>query len=178
MSRIGKKPIQIPEKTEVKIDGLIVSVKGPLGELSEKIHQDIDVKIADGVITTSPKKQSLETNAIWGTSTSLISNMIEGVTKGFEKKLIIEGVGFKFILAGSKLTLNVGFSHPIELTVPQGITVTEVEKNQISVKGINKQMVGEFAAVIRDYKRTEPYKGKGIRYSDEVIRRKEGKKTA
>jgi large subunit ribosomal protein L6 len=176
MSRLGKKPIEIPEKTELKVEGNNVVVKGPLGELSVEVHEKLNLKMEDNTLSVEPKKKDLESNALWGTNVSLIRNAIDGVNTEFEKKLIIEGVGFRAAVQGDKLVLNVGFSHPVELKIPEGIK-TEVEKDTISVKGIDKQKVGHFAAVIRDTKKPEPYKGKGIRYSDEVIRRKEGKKT-
>jgi large subunit ribosomal protein L6 len=176
MSRLGKKPIEIPEKTEIKIEGNHVAVKGPLGELSVDVPEALDLKMEDNTLSIQPKKENIESRSLLGTNVSLVKNAIEGVNQEFEKKLIIEGVGFRAAVQGNKVVLNVGFSHQVELEIPEGIKV-EVEKESISVKGIDKQQVGYFAAVIRDTKKPEPYKGKGIRYEDEIIRRKEGKKT-
>lgn len=177
MSRIGKKPITIPEKTEVTLSENILTVKGPLGELSKKVRIDaVDIKIEDGVVTLSPKSDSLEHKALWGTFGSHIKNMIDGVNKEYELKLIVEGVGFKADVQGTTLVMALGFSHPVKIEIPKGITC-KVEKGEITISGIDKEVVGQFAAVIRSNKKPEPYKGKGIRYSDEVIRRKEGKKS-
>jgi len=175
MSRIGQKPIAIPEKTEVTVSENLVSVKGPLGELSTEYNPDIEIKIEEGNVVLVPKKKDIQTNALWGTYSSLISNMVEGVNKEFEKKLIVEGVGFRAESKGDKLVLNVGFSHPVEMKVPEGVKV-DVQGEVIVVSGIDKQKVGQFAADVRAKKKPEPYKGKGIRFEDEIVRRKEGKK--
>lgn len=175
MSRLGKKPIEIPEKTEVTVAPNSVTVKGPLGELSMPYKSVIDIKVADEVVTLSPKRNDLATNALWGTYSSLVRGMIEGVNKEFEKKLVVEGVGFRAEVKGKAVVLQVGFSHPVELTIPDGLKVT-VENGAITVSGSSKQAVGQFAAEIRSTKKPEPYKGKGIRYENEIIRRKEGKK--
>jgi large subunit ribosomal protein L6 len=177
MSRLGKKPLEIPEKTAVTVTDNTVSVKGPLGELSIDYKPVVEIKVEGNQIILIPKNNELETNALWGTYSSLIDNMIKGVNKEFETKLLIEGVGFKANISGNKLVLNVGFSHPVELEIPQGVKA-DVQKNEITISGIDKQSVNQFAAVVRATKKPEPYKGKGIRYIDEVIRRKEGKKTA
>lgn len=177
MSRIGKKPIEIPAKTEVTLSGNVITVKGPLGELSKVVRIDaIDVLIEDAVITLSPKNENLETKALWGTFGSHIKNMIAGVNQEYVIKLIIEGVGFKADLQGNTLVMNLGFSHQVKLEVPKGITC-KVEKGEVTISGIDKEVVGQFAAVVRSHKKPEPYKGKGIRYSDEIVRRKEGKKS-
>ncbi|NCS98784.1 50S ribosomal protein L6 [Candidatus Parcubacteria bacterium] len=176
MSRLGQKPIQIPEKTELKIEGNLVTAKGPLGELKVELVDGFELKQEGNELTINPTKKGIEFNALWGTYVSLIKNAIEGVNQEFEKKLIIEGVGYRAAVQGNKLVLNVGFSHQVELEILEGLKV-EVEKDTISVKGIDKQKVGHFASVIRSTKKPEPYKGKGIRYHDEIIRRKEGKKT-
>lgn len=176
MSRLGQKPIQIPEKTEVKVEGNLVTVNGPLGELKVEMVDGFEINIEGSELTIKPKKDNIQTNALWGTYVSLIKNAIDGVNQEFEKRLIIEGVGYRAEVQGDKLVLNVGFSHPVELKTEEGVKV-EVEKEKISVKGIDKQKVGHFASVIRSTKKPEPYKGKGIRYEDEIIRRKEGKKT-
>ena len=175
MSRIGKKPIAIPENTEVAIVDGLVTVKGPKGELSLAYKPVVDVAVENGEVTVTPKGETTAHRALWGTYASEISSMIQGVNTPFVKKRIIEGVGYKAEMQGNKLVLNVGFSHSIELEVPEGIECS-IEKTSITITGISKEKVGQFAAVIRSKKKPEPYKGKGIRYSDEVVRRKEGKK--
>lgn len=177
MSRIGKKPIEIPEKTEVILVGNVLTVKGPLGELSRTVRSDvIDIKIDNNQVILTPKDSSLETNALWGTFGSHIKNMIEGVTKGYEVKLIVEGVGFKVDLQGTTLVMNLGFSHQVKIEVPKEVTC-KIEKNEITFSGIDKEAITQFAAIVRSKKKPEPYKGKGIRYAGEIIRRKEGKKS-
>lgn len=175
MSRIGKQPIQIPDGVEIKLDDNLVKVKGPKGELTQKLHPDIEVGIKDKEVLVKLKEGKKKNTAIWGTYRSLIANMIEGVTKGFGKKLIFEGVGYRASADKGKLVLSLGFSHPIEIQAPKGIEF-KIEKNTIIVSGTDKQLVGEIAADIRAKRKPEPYKGKGIRYEDEVIRRKAGKK--
>jgi large subunit ribosomal protein L6 len=175
MSRIGKKPIELPEKTEVTVEGNLITVKGPLGELKRKFNKFVTVEVKEGQAIVSPVNETIEARAFWGTFASHISNMVKGVNEEYKKDLIIEGVGFRAAVQGDKIVLNIGFSHPVELKIPEGIKV-EVEKETIKVSGIDKEAVGEFAATIRAQKKPEPYKGKGIRYSDEIIRRKEGKK--
>lgn len=175
MSRLGKKPILIPEKTEAVFKEGIFSVKGPLGELSRFFKNDINIVIDNNSITLAPKKESKEAKVLWGTYVSHIKNMIEGVTKGFEKKLLIEGVGFRAQSDEKNLVLNLGLSHPVTVPAPEKIKV-KVEKNIITISGINKEEVGQFSAKIRMFKKPEPYKGKGIRYENEIIRRKAGKK--
>jgi large subunit ribosomal protein L6 len=176
MSRLGQKPIQIPEKTELKVENNLVVAKGPLGELQVELVDGFELNMEGNELTITPKKRNIQFNSLWGTYVSLIKNAIQGVNEEYEKKLIIEGVGFRAEVQGNKLVLNVGFSHTVELEIEEGLKV-EVEKSNISVKGIDKQKVGHFASVIRSTKKPEPYKGKGIRYHDEIIRRKEGKKT-
>lgn len=175
MSRIGKKPIAIPEKTEVTVSEDLVTVKGPLGELQLVIKPYVEVKVADGKVVVEPLGETIQHRAFWGTYASEISSMVDGVNKLFEKKLIIEGVGFKAEVQGSDLVLNIGFSHQVKVAIPEGINCT-VEKGKINVTGISKEVVGQFAAEVRSKKKPEPYKGKGIRYHDEIVRRKEGKK--
>lgn len=176
MSRIGKKPIEIPQGINVEISGTEVKVKGPKGELKQIVSPEIKVEVADGKVLVAPKTElSKKNKGLWGLYRALILNMIEGVNKGFEKKLEIEGVGFRASVAGDKLVLNLGFVNPVEIKKPDGIEF-KVEKNVISVSGIDKQLVGEMAAIIRKQKKAEPYKGKGIKYQGEKIRRKEGKK--
>src|SRR3989344_3763521 len=172
MSRIGKKIIIVPEKTEISFLNGLFSVKGPLGSSIRQFKSDIDIKIDGGKITLSPVKSDLETAALWGTYASHVSNMIDGVHKLFEKKLIVEGIGFKSEVKGGTLVLSLGFSHPVIVKIPAELKV-KAEKNIITVSGVNKESVGEFVAKVRALKKPEPYKGKGIRYDDEVIRMKQ-----
>jgi len=175
MSRIGKKPIDLPEKTTVEIKGQNVFVKGPRGELSQKLPDPVAIKQKDQKLYLSVKQPKERTDrALWGLFRVLIANMVEGVTQGYEKKLEVNGVGFKVELKGKTLVLHVGFSHSIEFELPEGIEA-KVEKNIITIQGIDKQLVGNTAARIRSIKKPEPYKGKGIKYVDEIIRRKAGK---
>lgn len=175
MSRIGKKPIEIPEGVDVKIDGHTVMAKGPKGELSQDIRPEIGVEVKDNEVLLSPQRQTKQSKALWGTSRSLLANMIKGVFEGYQKQLQLEGVGYRAKVEGDKLILQVGFSHPVEFLKPEGIDFS-VEKNIITVMGINKEKVGQTTAKIRKIRPPEPYKGKGIRYVGEVVRRKEGKK--
>lgn len=177
MSRIGKKLIEIPQGVTAVLEGSGFSVKGAKGELKLEIPRQIQVEVKDGKISVMPKKEITEgkTGALWGLYRALISNMVEGVSKGFEKKLEIEGVGFKAVLQGDELVMNLGFVNPVKIKKPEGITFV-VEKNLITVSGISKEAVGQIAAEIRETKKAEPYKGKGIKYQGERIRRKEGKK--
>jgi len=196
MSRIGKKPISIPESVEVKIENNTVTVKGPKGELRKEVRPEIKVEInpvrdsedrekprkecisnggKENEILVSPEKETKKTNAFWGLTRTLIFNMIKGVTEGYEKKLEIQGVGYKANLEGEDLVLQVGFSHPVKMDKVEGIKF-EVEKNIITISGIDKELVGQVAAKIRKVRPPEPYKGKGIRYVGEEVRRKAGKK--
>lgn len=177
MSRIGKKPITILPQTELKVSGNKVTVKGPLGELTRDFKPDIGITVLDNQVVLTPKSTAPGTVALWGTYASHINNMIQGVSKLYEKKLILEGVGFKSEVKGSEMIFNLGFSHQVKIAVPKGLKVT-AEKNLISVSGMDKEMVGQFSAKIRSIKKPEPYKGKGMRYENEVIKRKEGKKAA
>ena len=177
MSRIGKKEITIPEKTEVKVSEGNLVVKGPQGEISRNFKNTISIDIKEKTITLSPKRKSKEVNALWGTYASHITNMISGVNNPFSKKLIIEGIGYKVENKGKSLIFNLGFSHPIEVIIPEDVGVL-VEKNTLTISSVNKESVGQFSARIRSLKKPEPYKGKGIRYEDEVVRSKLGKKTA
>ena len=177
MSRLAKKPIIIPEKTIVNVEGTLCTVKGPLGTLSRTLPAVIELKITGNEINVSLSNLHRTYFPLLGTTVAHIKNMIAGVNKVFEKKLLIEGVGYKADAKGQMLNLALGFSHPVPLVIPTGITVT-TEKGLITISGINKDDVGQFSAVVRSWKEPEPYKGKGIRYSDEVIRRKQGKKTA
>lgn len=176
MSRIGKLPITIPQGVEVKIaDDNTVSVKGPKGQLTKKMNEDINIAIEDGkVVVTRPSDQKMH-RALHGLTRALVNNMVEGVSKGFERVLEINGVGYRAAKAGKKLTLTMGYSHPVEMEDPEGITTEVPAPNKIIVKGSDKEKVGIHAANIRAVRKPEPYLGKGIKYSDEVIRRKEGK---
>jgi len=176
MSRIDKNLITIPEKTEIQIKGGEVFVKGPKGEMTMRVHPGISVSISDSQVMISKANES-GNEALRGLTKALIANMVHGVNHGFDKKLELEGVGYKVALSGNKLVMQLGFSHPVEFEAPKGVTFG-VEKNVISVSGIDKYLVGQTAANIRKLKKPEPYKGKGIRYQGEVVRRKEGKKAA
>lgn len=176
MSRIDKNPIIIPEKTEIKVEGQNVAVKGPKGELRMRARPDVTIVVENGKVSIG-KAHEKTLDAMRGLTRALIANMFIGVTEGFAKHLEIEGIGFKVALTGDKLVFQLGFSHPVEFQAPPGIAFA-VAKNAISVSGIDKALVGQTAANIRKLKKPEPYKGKGIRYQGEVIRRKEGKKAA
>jgi len=179
MSRIGKKPIELTDKVEAKIEGDLITVKGPKGTLTQKIHPLVKVTAQDSQILVSVNNpEDCDEKALWGLFRSLINNMVLGVTSGFEKKLEINGVGYKARVEGTKkLVLNVGYSHPVDFELPAGITC-QVENNVITITGIDKQLVGETAANIRKIRKPEPYKGKGIKYADEVLRHKAGKTAA
>jgi large subunit ribosomal protein L6 len=175
VSRIGRMPIEIPKGVEVKVENNLVTVKGQKGTLAKQMHKDMIIEVEDGkILVKRPSDEKLH-KALHGLTRSLINNMIEGVTKGYEKALEINGVGYRAQKQGKKLILTLGYSHPVEMEEPAGITVEVPAPNKIVVKGIDKQAVGEFAAKIRSKKEPEPYKGKGIKYETEVIRRKEGK---
>lgn len=176
MSRLAKQPIEIPEKTEVNVAGSTISIKGPAGSLSRTFGREINFLVEGNRLTLTPAEH-LDNTAIWGTYASHVKNMIAGVNKPFSKELILEGVGFKSDVSGDTLNLALGFSHPVKVKIPPGLKVT-AEKNVIIISGPNIEEVGRFAASVRDLKKPEPYKGKGFRYRSEVIRRKEGKKTA
>jgi len=178
MSRLGKFPVVLPEGVTAILKKSKLTVKGPKGELEQVIHGLVDVQVGDKDIKVDIKnKDNKKEKAFWGLFRSLINNMVIGVTDGFEKKLEVNGVGYRIALQGKKLVLNLGFSHPVEKDIPEGLEV-QVETNIITITGISKQAVGEFAAQIRKLRKPEPYKGKGIKYVDEVIRRKEGKTAA
>lgn len=176
MSRIGIKPITLPAGVEVKVvDNNVVCVKGPKGELQEKVSDVLKVEVADGVVTVSRDKDTADHRAQHGLARTLINNMVIGVTQGYEKRLELVGVGYRAEKKGKKLVMNLGYSHPVEMEDPEGITTEVPEQTKVIVKGIDKAQVGNYAADIRAWRRPEPYKGKGIRYEGEVIRRKEGK---
>ena len=175
MSRIGNKVITLPAGVEVTNNDNVVTVKGPKGELTREFNKNIEIKVEGNEVTLHRPNDSKENKTIHGTSRANLNNMVVGVTTGYEKKLEVNGVGYKAAKAGKKLTLSLGYSHPVEMEDPEGIETVLDGQNIIIVKGIDKEKVGQFAAEIRDKRRPEPYKGKGIKYADEVIRRKVGK---
>ncbi|WAA09418.1 50S ribosomal protein L6 [Fervidibacillus albus] len=175
MSRIGKKPIEIPQGVTVDIKGNLVTVKGPKGELSREFNKDITISIENNVVTVTRHSDSKEHRSLHGTTRALLGNMIEGVSKGFEKSLELIGVGYRAQKQGKKLVLNVGYSHPVEIEPDNGLEIEVPSNTKVVVKGIDKEKVGALAANIRDVRPPEPYKGKGIRYEGEYVRRKEGK---
>jgi large subunit ribosomal protein L6 len=174
MSRIGKQPVIIPEKVEIKINEREIAVKGPNGNLSFTHHTGVTVVQEDSSIIVKPIDGSKKNRALWGLTRTLVNNMVLGVTTGFTKSLEFNGVGYKAAVSGNKMTLNLGYSHPIEYTLPDGVEA-KVTKNVIDLSGINKELVGFAAAKIRSFREPEPYKGKGVKYSDETIIRKAGK---
>lgn len=176
MSRVGKQIITIPEGVTVALNGQTFSAKGPKGELTRDFLDNVEIKIEGNEITVHPRRNDVKTRALWGTTAALVKNMVTGVHTPFEKKLIVEGVGFKWEVKGTELHMALGFSHPVIKEIPAELTVT-TEKLTLTVSGIDKEKVGLFANKVRSLKKPEPYKGKGIRYSDEVIRRKQGKKS-
>ena len=175
MSRLGKQPIEIPSGVEASLTDGVLTVKGAKGTLSRPLKDSVSVSIEGNAITLAPAKDNDEARALWGTYASHVNNMIQGVNEGFTKILEIEGVGYRAEAQGNKLVLNVGFSHPVELELPEGVSAT-VEKNVITVSGHDKEVVGQFAANVRKVRPPEPYKGKGIHYQGEYIIRKQGKK--
>ena len=175
MSRIGRQPIAVPAGVEVKIEDSIVSVKGPKGETSRVLNKDMIIKLEDSTITVDRPTDNKEHRSMHGLTRTLISNMVVGVTKGFSRTLEINGVGYRAAKSGNKLNLTLGFSHPLELDPPTGVTIEVPQPNRIVVMSISKEAVGSFAAKIRSYREPEPYKGKGIKYEGEVVRRKVGK---
>jgi large subunit ribosomal protein L6 len=178
MSRIGKAPIPIPQGVEIKRSGAIVEVKGPKGTLSHAIPEGISIKVEDGAIQVKRKGDAKRERSLHGLSRTLIANMVMGVTAGFEKGLEIVGIGYRAALQGRNLQLSLGYSHPVTYPIPEGIEVEIDKQNKITVKGIDKQQVGQVAAEIRSFRKPEPYKGKGIRYVGEYVRRKAGKAKA
>lgn len=177
MSRLGKKPVGIPSGVSVNAEGSVITVRGPKGSLSRSFKPEIGITIAPEEITLTPQREGVTTRMLWGTYASHLKNMIQGVSEGYQKRLIIEGVGYKWDLKGEGLVLALGFSHPVIVPIPAGLTVV-VEKGTLTVSGFDKELLGQFAARIRSLKPVEPYKGKGIRYEGERVRRKQGKKSA
>lgn len=176
MSRIGKRIIAIPKGVELSLANGVMTVKGPKGTLTRNFRDDIAINVTPEEVTLNVKRNDKFSKALWGTYSSHISNMITGVQEPYVKKLILEGVGFKSEVKGAELHLALGFSHPVIVKIPEGITMT-AEKNNLTITGIDKELVGSFAASVRALKKAEPYKGKGMRYEGEIIRRKVGKKT-
>ncbi|MDR7037538.1 large subunit ribosomal protein L6 [Methylobacterium sp. BE186] len=176
MSRVGKKPVSVPSGVTATVTGQTVKMKGSKGELQFVVPSLVDVALEDGAISVTPKNQSKEARSLWGTSRAQVANLVEGVSKGFEKKLEITGVGYRAAMAGKALKLSLGYSHDIEYEIPAGITIVTPKPTEIVISGIDRQRVGQVAAEIRDYRGPEPYKGKGVKYAGEFIFRKEGKK--
>jgi large subunit ribosomal protein L6 len=176
MSRIGKKAVSVPKGVTASVDGQKVSVKGPKGELTFVASDEIVVKMTDGRVDVQPRDQSKRARSEWGMSRTMVANLFEGVTKGFERKLDINGVGYRAAAQGKTLQLQLGYSHEINYPVPAGISIATPKPTEIVISGIDKQKVGQVAAEIREFRGPEPYKGKGVKYSDEKIFRKEGKK--
>ncbi|MCP5274350.1 MAG: 50S ribosomal protein L6 [Burkholderiales bacterium] len=176
MSRISKNPITIPSNVEVSIAATNITVKGPNGKLEQKLNSEVNLKAEDKTIIVQSTSNSKHANAMSGTIRSLVANMVQGVSVGFEKKLMLVGVGYRAQLSGNNINLNLGFSHPVNYSIPEGIKVEVPTQTEIIIKGIDKQKVGQTAAEIRSFRRPEPYKGKGVRYSDETVVLKEAKK--
>ncbi|POR42321.1 50S ribosomal protein L6 [Methylobacterium sp. V23] len=176
MSRVGKKPVPVPSGVTATVTGQTVKMKGSKGELQYVVPNVVDVKFEDGAVSVQPKNQTKEARSLWGTSRAQVANLVEGVSKGFEKKLEITGVGYRAAMAGKALKLSLGYSHDIEYEIPTGITIAVPKPTEIVISGIDRQVVGQVAAEIRDYRGPEPYKGKGVKYAGEFIFRKEGKK--
>jgi large subunit ribosomal protein L6 len=175
MSRIGKKSVAVPDGVDVNISGRKISIKGPKGSLDFEFHPDVEVKIEEKEVVVMARKKTKQARSLWGLTRMLVSNMIDGVTKGFEKQLELQGVGYRMAVQGKKLNLALGFSHPIEVDVPEGLEA-KIDKNILTISGIDKQKVGQLTATVRALKKVEPYKGKGFRYVGEVVRKKAGKK--
>jgi len=176
MSRIAKSPINIPSGCEIKVDGQHLVVKGPKGQLDAQLNDLVSVAVNDGVLTVSPAKEEQQAWAQAGTARSIINNMVTGVTNGFERKLLLNGVGYRAQAKGNSVNLTLGFSHPIDYELPEGIKAETPSQTEIVLTGIDKQLLGQVAANIRSFRPPEPYKGKGVRYADEHVRRKEAKK--
>ena len=176
MSRVAKSPITVPAKVEVALDGQSIAVKGPKGKLDLQLHHVVEAKLESNVITFAPRDGSKASNALAGTMRALVNNMVNGVANGFEKKLELVGVGYRAAVQGKVLNLTLGFSHPVNFPIPEGISIETPSQTEIFIRGVDRQQVGEVAAKIRDYRPPEPYKGKGVKYSNEIIKRKEAKK--
>ncbi|MDB5600601.1 MAG: ribosomal protein [Xanthobacteraceae bacterium] len=176
MSRIGKKAVAIPSGVTANVEGQTVKVKGPKGQMQVVLHNDVSVAMENGGVQVQPRSETKRARSLWGTSRTLVANLVTGVTKGFETKLEITGVGFRAALQGKNLQIALGYSHDVIYPIPEGIAIVVPKPTEITITGIDKQRVGQVAAEIRDFRKPEPYKGKGIRYANEFIFRKEGKK--
>jgi large subunit ribosomal protein L6 len=176
MSRIGKKAVAIPSGVTITLDGQTVTVKGAKGQLAWTVADEIEVKQEDGQLTLTPRNESTRAKSMWGLSRTLLGNMVHGVSAGFEETLELVGVGYRAAIAGKQLQLQLGFSHDVNIDPPEGITFASTKQTEVKISGIDKQLVGETAAKIRRIRPPEPYKGKGVRYAGETVRRKEGKK--
>jgi large subunit ribosomal protein L6 len=176
MSRIGKKPVPVPSGVTVTLEGQTLTVKGPKGQLSWTVADEIAVSHEDGVLTLTPRSETTRARAMWGLSRTLVANMVQGVTQGYEQTLELVGVGYRAAMKGNALSVQLGFSHDVDVPPPAGITFATPKQTEIKISGIDKQLVGETAARIRKIRPPEPYKGKGVRYAGEQVRRKEGKK--
>ncbi|HCD20590.1 MAG TPA: 50S ribosomal protein L6 [Alphaproteobacteria bacterium] len=176
MSRVGSSAITIPADVTMSHEGGVVVVKGKNGELSAPLHSDVELKVAENLATLSPRRNTREAKALWGTMRASVSNMVVGVSEGFTRKLEINGVGYRAAMQGNKLVLNLGYSHPVEMDVPQGLSVNVENNTSVTITGADKQLLGQFAAEVRAKRPPEPFKGKGVKYADEYIVRKEGKK--
>ena len=176
MSRVAKKPVELGKDLTAEVKGRTVTIKGKKGSLTLDVSSEVEVKVDGNVVTVAPRAKGREANALAGTTRAHIANMVTGVTKGFEKKLELVGVGYRAAVQGKKLNLTLGFSHPVEFPIPEGITIETPSQNEIIVKGMSRQNVGQVAAVLRDYRPPEPYKGKGVKYANERIELKEAKK--
>ncbi|WP_299872376.1 50S ribosomal protein L6 [uncultured Sulfitobacter sp.] len=176
MSRIGKKPVDLPSGVTATVSGQSIEVKGPKGTRHFKATDDVDLKVEDNVVTVTPRGKSKRARQQWGMSRTMVENLVTGVTQGFKKELEIQGVGYRAQMQGNTLKLNLGLSHDVDYTAPEGVTVTAPKQTEVVVEGIDEQLVGQVAANIRQWRKPEPYKGKGIRYKGEFVFRKEGKK--
>lgn len=176
MSRVAKNPVNLPKGVELKVDGLKVSVKGSKGNLEHEVNELVEVSFDDGVFTVKPREESQGAWALAGTTRALVNNMVIGVSEGFERRLMLNGVGYRAQAQGKTLNLTLGFSHPVVYQLPEGITIETPTQTEIVIKGVDKQLVGQVAANVRAFRPPEPYKGKGVRYADEQVRRKEAKK--
>jgi len=176
MSRIGKKPVPIPSGVTANVEGQTVKVKGPKGQLQVVLPDDVMVKLDNGEVKVDPRNETKRARSMWGTSRTLVNNLVTGVTKGYEKKLEITGVGYRAALQGKNLQIALGYSHDVIFAIPEGIAITTPKPTEILITGIDKQKVGQVAAEIRGFRPPEPYKGKGVKYANEYIFRKEGKK--
>ena len=176
MSRVGKKPVAVPSGVTATVDGQLIKVKGSKGELSFVVPENVSVAMEDGAVAVNPRDETKDARAKWGMSRSQVANLVEGVTKGFERKLEINGVGYRAAVQGKNLQLALGYSHDVVYAIPEGIAIVTPKPTEILITGIDRQRVGQVAAEIREFRPPEPYKGKGVRYSGEYIFRKEGKK--